>query len=123
MYKAFQTHFTVKSGAQLINSQPYKCKDSDISTLLYLLQSAHRHRAANKLAIQTTFTNLQLNKNVDPICTHTHIYMHTSLNLQHKKTDHMNITTCRPHTADENLMEYFVTSRWMRTVLSSCLKL
>lgn len=29
----------------------------------------------------------------------------------------MNITTCRPHTVDENLMGNFVTSRWMCTIL------
>lgn len=70
MYKAFQTHFTTeKSGAQLIDSQPYKCKDSDISTLLCLHQSEHKHRAGNKLSIPTMFTNLHLNRNVwvDPI--------------------------------------------------------
>lgn len=65
MYAAFQSHFTTeKSGAQLIDSQPYKCKDSDILTLMYLHQSEHRHRAGNKLSIQTMFTNLQLNRNV-----------------------------------------------------------
>lgn len=65
MSTAFQTHFTTeRSGAQLTDSQPYKCKDSDISTLLYLHQSENRHRPGNKLSIQTMFTNLQLNRNV-----------------------------------------------------------